>query len=220
MRIVFFLGMTTDKNVQEKVETESLTFNDIVQGNFYDSYRNTTHKGVLWLRWVNENCASAETVLKIDDDVFVNTFQLAKRYKSLFSDIRSNMVCELLPKGTNIINRNNHAKWQVSRLEFKQYKYYPMNMCRGYFVHMTANVVREMYRAAQETRFFWIDDVYLFGILTEKVKANQSYLVDLVNETNQEDGFKCFQGFKRECKMLGFLVDENQHMHKLWASIR
>jgi beta-1,3-galactosyltransferase 1 len=81
MRIVFFLGTTTDKNVQYKVEQESLANNDIVQGKFFDSYHNLTFKGVLWLRWVKEHCARAETVLKLDDDVFVNTFMLANKHK-------------------------------------------------------------------------------------------------------------------------------------------
>lgn len=217
MRILFFVGMTTDRDVQHQVEQESLTHQDIVQGKFIDSYRNMTHKGVLWLRWVAEHCPEAEYVLKIDDDVFVNTFLLAETYRTLPGE----MTCELLGNGTNKINRGAYDKWKVALESFKEYKFYPMDMCRGYFVHMTSDMVKRMYNVAKETQFFWIDDVYLFGILTAKVNAKQgNFTTHLVNEKNQLIGYNCFQTFHRKCHFIAYLVDSSYIMTQLWNFIQ
>jgi hypothetical protein len=86
---------------------------------------------------------------------------------------------------------------------------------------MTAHAVREMYHASKETSFFWIDDVYLFGILTEKTKVKQSQLVvDLANEYRSQDRtFDCFQKLKKDCHILGVLLDTYIVMKRLWTFI-
>lgn len=222
MRIVFFVGLTRNKAIQYKVEQESLIYDDIVQGQFYDSYYNLTRKGRLWLRWVDEHCPEAETVLKVDDDVFVNTLLLAKIYKLVLGHF--DMTCDLRPKGGNGIFRNPGDKWRVNMTDFSQYKYYPMDTCRGYFVLSSTDAIRTMYMVSKRTAIFWIDDIYLFGILTEKINLKQKHLAELVDEKleSQERGFECFQLQNSDCNILGVLLHThilNIYMKILWDSI-
>lgn len=70
-RLVFMLGSTHNKTIQHKIELESQIYNDIVQQNFDDSYRNLTLKCIMSLEWVSNYCPSAKYVLKTDDDVIV-----------------------------------------------------------------------------------------------------------------------------------------------------
>lgn len=51
-------------------------YGDIVQEDFVDSYRNLTHKAIMALRWVSQNCQNAKLILKADDDIFINIFKL------------------------------------------------------------------------------------------------------------------------------------------------
>ena len=70
-RLVFMLGSTSNKTIQHKLELEYQIYNDIVQQNFDDSYRNLTLKCIMALEWVSNYCPSAKYVLKTDDDVIV-----------------------------------------------------------------------------------------------------------------------------------------------------
>ena len=49
-RVMFVLGLAQDKNIQAKVEEEFKTYGDLLQGNFVDTYKNITYKGVLSIR--------------------------------------------------------------------------------------------------------------------------------------------------------------------------
>jgi len=82
VRVVFILGRVienaNDRAVQHALELESNRYGDIVQKDFIDSYKNLTHKSISGLRWIDERCSHARWVLKIDDDVFLNGFNLIR----------------------------------------------------------------------------------------------------------------------------------------------
>jgi beta-1,3-galactosyltransferase 1 len=86
IRIVFMLGkgMKTKRiDDQGMITLESNTYNDIVQENFQDSYRNLTFKGIMAMKWIAEYCNHTEFILKADDDIITNTFKLLRYLKSL-----------------------------------------------------------------------------------------------------------------------------------------
>ena len=77
IKLVFLLGIVPDSpQVQDALLLEADAYGDIVQEDFVDSYRNLTYKGIMGLRWTSEHCAHARFLLKTDDDIFVNTFNL------------------------------------------------------------------------------------------------------------------------------------------------
>ena len=53
-----------------------------------------------------------------------------------------------------------------------------LQYCTGLTFIMSCDIIPEMYKALYSTPFFWIDDVYVTGALTPKVK-NIEY-IDLV----------------------------------------
>lgn len=83
LRIVFMVGQTLDKNVMKAIEYENEMYRDIVQEDFIDSYKNLTYKGVMALKWIATYCPKATYVLKVDDDIVVNTFTLINHLKFL-----------------------------------------------------------------------------------------------------------------------------------------
>ena len=76
VRVVFLLGVTRDKDLASQVLFENKKYRDSVIGDFVDDYHNLTLKGVMGFRWVSEHCSHARFVLKIDDDVLVNTYKI------------------------------------------------------------------------------------------------------------------------------------------------
>ncbi|XP_053387240.1 beta-1,3-galactosyltransferase 9-like [Mercenaria mercenaria] len=214
-KLVFFLGMPLKKDLQILINEESVKNDDMVQGHFLDSYTNITHKAVLWLRWINENCPSVQTVLKLDDDVFVNVFSF-HHHLPLFeieSRLNRHIWCEVVPVGTQRIQRKTGLKWRVAEHELMGLTHYPLTLCRGYFVVMTIESVRTMYEAAKETPFFWIDDFYIFGTLANKTGARFSSLQFLAEE---KDAFSCFTSTKSICQIMGVLLDSNDVMETFW----
>ena len=73
IRTVFLLGSPVkDSPVQRRVEEESITFQDIVQGDFMDKYFNNTMKLLMALQWGTKFCANSKFYFFVDDDYFVS----------------------------------------------------------------------------------------------------------------------------------------------------
>ncbi|XP_060559648.1 beta-1,3-galactosyltransferase 5-like isoform X3 [Ruditapes philippinarum] len=215
MKLVFILGMPFNRDLQVLIDAESTEHDDIVQGNFLDSYTNITHKAVLWLRWVTENCPKAKTVLKLDDDVFVNVFSF-HHYLPVFetpTNFDRHIWCEVIDIETQRIQRKAGLKWRVAEHELTGLTHYPLTFCRGYFVVLTAESVKTMYRKAKETPFFWIDDFYIFGTLANKTGTRFSSLKFLADE---QKAVECFKSRKSLCELMGVLLDSNSAMELLW----
>lgn len=83
LRLVFMIGQTLDKNVMKAIEYENEMYRDIVQEDFIDSYKNLTYKGVMALKWISTYCSKTSYVLKVDDDIVVNSFTLVNHLKFL-----------------------------------------------------------------------------------------------------------------------------------------
>ncbi|XP_059225442.1 uncharacterized protein LOC106083981 [Stomoxys calcitrans] len=81
LRVLFLLGYVNDDALQWDIYKENSQFGDVIQGSFVDDYRNMTYKHVMAFKWFLYNCATAQILIKVDDDVYVNTPQLMKYLK-------------------------------------------------------------------------------------------------------------------------------------------
>lgn len=215
---MFLLGTTTDPIVTKSIQEEAFLYRDIVQGQFLDSYHNLTHKGVLGYRWISEHCPQAKIIIKIDDDVFVNPFQLVKEILPQYVNKTRHIACHLRPGGTSPIVRGK-GKWQVHEDEFRGQKHYPFDYCNGYFVIITSDLIRPMLNAARLNPFFWIDDVYLFGILPATVGS-----VKFVNIRDRltltfNNGKQCFQDKGANCTLIAVSQWKAEDSDKLWYMV-
>ncbi|KAK3099361.1 hypothetical protein FSP39_003268 [Pinctada imbricata] len=215
-KIVFILGLTGNNDTQTMIENESNVHGDIVQGYFKDSYHNLTHKGVLAYRWVSEFCLNVDMVLKVDDDMFVNVFHLIEYHLPLYRKSSRLMSCHVRPKGTSPIARKG-SKWTVKGDEFKNMTHYPVPYCNGYFVLMTPDIIKEMYRASFMTPFFWVDDVYLYGLLPFKAGKVQHKNIAGNLCLNQKKGVECFNR-NSTCRLLASYASIDGYMEQMWFS--
>jgi beta-1,3-N-acetylglucosaminyltransferase 5 len=83
-KIVFSVGQSKNSTINEMLVNEFLLHEDILQiNNFTDSYDYLTTKIMKSFRWVSMYCQSAQYLLRINDDVMVNTFSLINYFKNI-----------------------------------------------------------------------------------------------------------------------------------------
>ncbi|XP_059351834.1 lactosylceramide 1,3-N-acetyl-beta-D-glucosaminyltransferase-like [Daphnia carinata] len=156
----FVIGRTDDRDTQHKIESESSTYGDILQMDMVDVYYNQTLKVVGLLNWINHHCSKIDFFLKVDDDVYINTRNLATVMKNLDP-------AEPSVYGTasdSIVRRD--GKFEIS-LEVWPWSKYPI-YSMGAAILMAGSAMEPLLAACQTTPYFLFDDAYLIGLCTSK----------------------------------------------------
>ena len=165
IRTVFMLGRPTYRADQNALAMESEMYGDIVQQAFGDHYRNLTYKHIMALRWITQYCRQTQHIIKADDDTAVNIFQLitglAEGELSFMNTIYCSIYSHMHPR------RDKSDKWYMSWEEYPEEVYPPY--CEGYAYILDPKLAPKLVEAALTTLYFWIDDVYVTGILMKKV---------------------------------------------------
>ena len=76
IRTVFLLGSehgTNKIDIHAAIVLENEKFQDIIQGDFIDTYYNNTMKTLMGIRWAAEFCSNSRFYLYVDDDYYVST---------------------------------------------------------------------------------------------------------------------------------------------------
>lgn len=115
-RIFFLLGAVKSTQLQIRLTQENNMFQDLIQGNFFDAYRNMTYKHTMALKWFVYNCPKLKYLIKTDDDVFVNTPAVYDLLEAGFNSDRDLIFCYRVEEAR--IKRTYRSKWRVSFKEF------------------------------------------------------------------------------------------------------
>ena len=168
LRTIFLLGATQNEDLQKGIDKESRQYGDVIQEDFIDAYKNLSLKFTMGLKWVQMFCPQARFIVKLDDDVVVNPFLLIHHLTERSGYLnRNNLIyCR---KGARIPLRakSKSNKWFVSKDEYP-YKLYP-RFCLGFAVIFSSDVVERLYKRSLATKPFWIDDVWMTGIVRAKL---------------------------------------------------
>ena len=155
IRYVFLFGKTNDTELQKKLVAEASVYNDIVQEDFIDAYRNLTYKTIMGLKWATKFCMQARYVMKTDDDMWINVpvllNSLDAQYKPL--DIVYGACWSGAP------HRHTHSKWYVPE-HLYPHKKYPM-FCSGTGYVMKNETAEKIWKASEDIPFFYLEDVYV-----------------------------------------------------------
>ncbi|XP_050538599.1 beta-1,3-galactosyltransferase 5-like [Daktulosphaira vitifoliae] len=210
---LFFMGLSDSNITQNKIIEENQSYNDIVQGNFIDSYRNLTYKHVMVLKWTLYYCPSARYLLKTDDDTFVNAPYLLEILNHKLSPLgaRNLLMCEL--SMYFMVKRSYRSKWRVSYAEYPD-RWYPI-YCRGWAIIYSPDVIYKLYKEAQVTPYFWIDDVHITGTVAIKQNITVTDLGKLVVKESDIINTK----FLEHDFVFCLLNEAEKSMKTLWAKI-
>ena len=190
LRTVFIIGTTSDNYVMEEIQKEVVSYNDIVQADFEDTYMNLTHKTMAGIKWATTYCSNAKFLLKVDDDVVVNTGSLLI-YLANESELSNSFVCHV--NYFAHVVRNAESKFYVS-YNMYNYFFYPI-YCDGPAYIMTMDLAARLYGVSRHFAFFPFEDIFTTGIIPRKLKPTPSY-VNLGKRYNRLVDFKIFNLLK------------------------
>ncbi|XP_014211595.1 acetylgalactosaminyl-O-glycosyl-glycoprotein beta-1,3-N-acetylglucosaminyltransferase-like [Copidosoma floridanum] len=175
VRRIFLLGSLDDNAkiktgvTQEAIENEAHRYRDIVQGNFVEAYRNLTYKHLMGLQWAAERCGdSYSLIMKMDDDIVVNLYEamdlLTNKYNTNFQeDFLIGYVMENMSPV-----RNTASKWFVKEEEFPN-EVYPDFLSGWFYAIDIRAALKLIYQSKHHFNYFWIDDLFVTGILREEI---------------------------------------------------
>ena len=170
-RLLFFMGDPNDVNVFDDVRDESAQYGDIVMEEFLDSYNNMTYKAIGGLKWIRRFCPNVKYIIKSDQDIYFNMFRLINLLQTKYVNATRFFLCQLYTDGAMPIlrNRPSCSKWCVPPDILPGQHYYPPYCSGSAFVY-TSDMVNELYTAALQTPYFYIDDVYMTGLVVQKLQ--------------------------------------------------
>lgn len=157
VRVVFVLGHHVNAIMESRVEEESGSHGDIVQGDFNESYTNMTLKSLLGLKWVLEFCPSVKYLFKCDDDMFVNIYAIVDLLR------QSPMTWSImgpLNLGSRVYRR---GKWRLTKEQYPFYYFPPYESGSGYAI--SADLIGPLLDTSAYVPWLFIDDVYVTGIM-------------------------------------------------------
>ncbi|KAL3225681.1 hypothetical protein MRX96_025716 [Rhipicephalus microplus] len=170
--ILFFVGSSTDARQQRVLESEAVREGDIVVLNITEDRHNLSLKFLLGARWILEYCSpDSATIVKIDADILVNVYALS-------SYVNSNVMwltgihCVVYKNIAPV--RKRTSEWYVSKDDYTL-EVYP-NYCAGDAYFMKPALLSAIVDAAVLVPYFWIEDVYVTGIVGDFANVN---LVDI-----------------------------------------
>lgn len=159
LRLAFVFGLHTDPGLNDLIAEELARHDDIVQGDFLDSYQNMTLKSLLDLKVVDERCPGVRYLLKTDDDMIVNLPYLLHLLDHTHANL-SRSIMGPLNVGSRVYR---HGKWKLSKSEFPFDNFPPYESGSAYVI--TGDLIHELFVAAEYVPRIHVDDVYVTGIL-------------------------------------------------------
>ncbi len=184
--LVFIIGKTLNKTIETRLNKEQLKYNDLIQGNFIDSYRNLSYKSLTAWKWINLNCKNSNYVLKLDDDILLNTYKLKKMLidNNQFKSNSNSFICQVLSQSGPVFY-DKTCKTYVTDAEYNSNLYKNINIhglyppyCKGIASLMTPDLISKLFEKALDLKLFWIDDAYV-GILGKYINAQHENIPHL-----------------------------------------
>ena len=162
--IVFILGIPQDYDELKMVEKEARLYRDVVAWNFVDEYRNLTIKSIVGFYWAARFCQNAKYMMKADDDVYFNVPYLID---VLGGYPQKDLILGSLNPRSPV---KRYGQWQV------EYKQFPFSVfppyCSGCAYALSGDMAArfyQVYQADQALPFIPVEDVYITGILGERL---------------------------------------------------
>ena len=173
-RTVFVLGRPISNTAYKAVVNESLLYQDILMGDFTDSYKNLMLKARTALQYATNHFSQASFVLKVDDDIFVNIEKVGSYLQSMLN--QENFIsCHVWHQSG--VFRDKKSKLYVPRTLYKP-DIYPA-FCSGSAYVMSYGVVSILDEYVNYVINLPVDDVTITGLA--RCKAGNIKLIDNVD---------------------------------------
>ena len=186
IKLIFSTGLSKNGTINELIEHESVLHNDVLQLNFNDSYGELAFKVLNSYKWAAEYCNGAAFVLRINDDVVLNTFAVNSYLnKTKKNNDTNTMYGNILFE--SVVYRDVGNRFYVSFEQFDKPYFYPYGEGSAHIVTMDLAV--KLYELSiKMPPKFPLEDAY-FGILLKELSSKLVNIVDSYVPTNQYNYF-------------------------------
>jgi hypothetical protein len=178
---VFPLGSSLNQTVNRLVREESDRYGDILQGDFIETYFNLSFKSIMSWQWMHKRCnlSLIRAVLKVDDDVMVNTPLLLSNVSKSVKP--GEFICH--------VGKGQTVEKDVPFLDFPWRRSVYNTYCSGVWFMFSPDLVEQLYRTAQMNMGFRYDDVYV-GMLASCIDSVKFRNHDGLPAQNVNSGLK------------------------------
>lgn len=217
MKIIFLTARASKEDVNVRLKRESDQFEDIVQGDFADTYHNITYKHTMGLKYAIYHCPEAKYVLKVDDDVFVNTPMLTTFLSEKVSvyGAKDVLMCILMVHTMTL--RSYRSKWRISFEEYP-HRYFP-TFCRGLAIIYSPDVIFDLYKKAQEVKkYVKLDDVFYTGLTADSIGFHHFTDIKPLISFVYKEGKTYFPEELNTYLFVGSELDE-EDLTAMWAQV-
>lgn len=214
---VFLLGDIPKKEryiTQTAIQNEANRFSDILQGNSIDAYRNLTYKHIMGLKYVATEAREAQYVIKMDDDTVFDPFRMHDYIRNIDVDEDEYILKGFILSDQTVI-REKYNKWFVTKDEFYEKTYPPY--LSGWFYITNLKTSHDLVLSAETTDYFWIDDIYVTGILAEQLSIPLDGINDIFS-SNSEFIDCCIKGIQHRRMQCDYMIGPNGGDSKLIIS--
>ena len=172
VQTMFVMGLPlpvedVDENIQTSVFQENERYDDILQGNFSNTFGNGTLKYLMGLKWVTNRCSGAKFVYWGDDNLFANYERIVKQLRGLKSGYDKHLwQGKIISKSRAVRDKNN--RYYVSFDQFRGEVYPPFcTNDAGFVLSMTA--ARQLYTSSWNQTLIPFPDAYT-GVIADRYK--------------------------------------------------
>lgn len=223
LRVAFIIGKSTELIYEQLIQIEQNNYDDIIQGNFIDSYRTLSYKSLTAWKWFNDNCDPKQIkfIIKIDDDVILNSYYLNdilsdKQNEYNIQNLKSTFSCTVFTGYSP--DKDPASKYYVNDNEYNANLYgisYYSDYCFGPGFLMNVDLAAKLYSQSLGIKLFWLDDAYV-GILARYTNAKlKHYDTELYWDNNNSDTLN-----KNLSKILFIRnIETNSDFNKIWNSL-
>ncbi|XP_044540885.1 beta-1,3-galactosyltransferase 2-like [Gracilinanus agilis] len=158
---LFVLGLPPllfDKELQPLLKEEDRKHGDLLQVGFFDTYGNLTLKVLMGLEWMAQHCPTAQYVLKVDSDVFLNPRFLVQQVLWPNGPSRPDFITGHIYRNTKPL-RDQHNKWYMPPELYAPNRY--PDYCGGPGYVLSGSLVLRILTAAQSVKVIYLEDVFI-----------------------------------------------------------
>jgi len=166
LQLAFVVGLHGDEDVNRAIRDEYSRYNDIVQGDFIDNYKNMTLKSLLDLKVVKNRCPGVRYLLKSDDDMVINLPYLLEILSA--KPLNRSFMGPYNPRSRVY----REGVWKLTLDEFPFPTYPPYESGSAYII--TGDLIHELFETAEYVPHIFVDDVYITGILGRILVVNHA----------------------------------------------
>ncbi|XP_059173035.1 beta-1,3-galactosyltransferase 5-like [Physella acuta] len=172
-KLLFFLGRPAaeenDIDIQLSINQEIREFNDIVQEDYEDVYKNGYIKYMSMLKWASIYCRKAEYVIRVNDDVEIDLQVMTDALNSTRS-VFINYVVGLKVTNVSVVRDASQAKLTRYYLTHQEY---PEDTLPPFIYHIAAGfpirTAMRLYQAALRVPVLKLEDVFITGLCPQLV---------------------------------------------------